>query len=90
MRKIRPGVFLGFTIKPNIYGSLAAHALSECSVINNVSGLGTAFIKKGLLTRIATALYKLALRRSSTVFFQNRDDLDLFVEEGWSAPTKRA
>ena len=46
--------------------------LSGCSVINNVSGLGTAFIKKGLLTRIVTALYKLALRSSSTVFFQNR------------------
>ena len=79
LRKIGPDVFLGFTIKPNIYGSLAAHSLG-IRVINNVSGLGTAFIKKGLLTRIVTALYKMALRRSSTVFFQNREDLDLFVE----------
>jgi len=80
LRKIRPDVFLGFTIKPNIYGSLVAHALGV-KVINNVSGLGTAFIKKGLLTRVAAALYKLALRRSSTVFFQNREDMDLFVRE---------
>lgn len=78
LRKIGAGVFLGFTIKPNIYGSLAARAVGM-RVINNISGLGTAFIRAGLLTRIATALYKLALRGSSTVFFQNRDDLDLFV-----------
>jgi len=79
LRKIRPDVFLGFTIKPNIYGSLAAHLLG-IRVINNVSGLGTAFIKKGLLTRIVSGLYRLALRRSSIVFFQNRDDFNLFVE----------
>ena len=79
LRKIGPDAFLGFTIKPNIYGSLAAQALG-IKVINNISGLGTAFIKKGLLTRIVTALYKAALRRSSTVFFQNREDLSLFVE----------
>ena len=81
LRNIRPDLFLGFTIKPNIYGSLAAHAIG-IKVINNISGLGTAFIKKGLLTRIVTALYRLALRRSSTVFFQNREDLGLFVEGG--------
>ena len=79
LRRIRPVVFLGFTIKPNIYGSLAAHWLG-IRVINNVSGLGTAFIKNGMLTRIATALYTLAFRRSEVVFFQNTDDLNQFVE----------
>jgi glycosyltransferase involved in cell wall biosynthesis len=79
LRRVRPVVFLGFTIKPNIYGSLAAHLLG-IRVINNVSGLGTAFIKQGLLTRIVTALYRLAFRRSSVVFFQNQDDLRQFVE----------
>ena len=79
LRRVRPVVFLGFTIKPNIYGSLAAHWLG-IRVINNVSGLGTAFIKKGMLTRIATALYRLAFRRSAVVFFQNNDDLNQFVE----------
>jgi glycosyltransferase involved in cell wall biosynthesis len=79
LRGIRPAVFLGFTVKPNIYGSLAAHLLG-IRVINNVSGLGTVFIKKGLLTRIVTALYRLAFRRSAVVFFQNRDDLDQFVQ----------
>jgi glycosyltransferase involved in cell wall biosynthesis len=78
LRAIRPNIYLGFTAKPNIYGSLAAHSLG-IPVINNVSGLGTAFIKPGLLTRIVSGLYRLAFHRSATVFFQNRDDLDLFI-----------
>jgi glycosyltransferase involved in cell wall biosynthesis len=78
LRAIRPAAFLGFTIKPNIYGSLAAHALG-IPTINNVSGLGTAFIKQGPVTRVATALYRLALRRASTVFFQNDDDRRHFL-----------
>ena len=78
LRRIRPAAYLGWTIKPNIYGSLAAHALG-IPVINNVSGLGTAFIKRGWLTCIASALYRLAFARSSTVFFQNATDRELFV-----------
>lgn len=75
--KIRPAVFLGFTIKPNIYGSLAARLLG-IKTINNVSGLGTAFIKQGLITRIAIGLYRQALRQAATIFFQNREDRDHF------------
>ncbi|HEX8400915.1 MAG TPA: glycosyltransferase family 4 protein [Allosphingosinicella sp.] len=79
LREIRPDVFLGYTAKPNIYGSIAAHMLG-IPVINNVSGLGTAFIKQGLLTRIVSGLYRLAFARSRTVFFQNPEDRDMFVE----------
>ena len=78
LRAIRPAAFLGFTIKPNIYGSLAARLLG-IPAINNVSGLGTAFIKQGLITRIATNLYRQAFRRSATVFFQNDEDRTQFV-----------
>ena len=78
LKRIQPVAYLGWTIKPNTYGSLAAHALG-IPVINNVSGLGTAFIKQGWLTRVASALYRLAFARSATVFFQNATDRDLFV-----------
>jgi glycosyltransferase involved in cell wall biosynthesis len=81
LRRLRPAVYLGYTAKPNVYGSLAAHALG-IPVINNVSGLGTAFIRKGLLTSVVSGLYRLAFRRSSTVFFQNPEDLNLFVGAG--------
>lgn len=80
LRDLRPVAFLGWTIKPNVYGSLAAHALG-IPVINNISGLGTAFIKINLLTRIVTTMYRAALARSTTVFFQNWHDRDLFVAQ---------
>lgn len=80
-RALGPAALLGFTAKPNIWGSLAAHRL-RIPVINNISGLGTAFIQGGLLERLVSALYARALKRSSTVFFQNPDDRDLFVGRG--------
>lgn len=81
LRRVRPLLFLGFTIKPNIYGSLAAR-LFGVAVINNVSGLGTASIKRGLITRVTTALYRQAFKGSSTIFFQNREDRQEFVGAG--------
>jgi glycosyltransferase involved in cell wall biosynthesis len=80
-RIIRPAAFLGFTSKPNIYGSLAAR-LCGVPVINNISGLGTAFSREGLLQRLVAQLYRFALQRSATVFFQNRDDRELFETKG--------
>ncbi|GGD31891.1 glycosyltransferase family 4 protein [Aureimonas glaciei] len=80
MRAEKPDCFLGWTIKPNIYGTLAAQSLG-IPAINNISGLGTAFIRGGWLSRLAKSLYRLALRRSATVFFQNRDDRALFVDQ---------
>jgi len=81
LRRERPAVFLGYTIKPNVYGSLAAGALG-IPVINNIAGLGTAFHKESYLTTLARMLYRLALRRSSRVFFQNEDDRRQFIAEG--------
>jgi glycosyltransferase involved in cell wall biosynthesis len=79
LRRERPLAFVGFTIKPNVFGSIAAN-LNGIAVINNISGLGTAFVRGGLLLRIAKALYRVALARSKMVFFQNDDDRMLFVD----------
>ncbi|MDQ4086644.1 MAG: glycosyltransferase family 4 protein [Pseudomonadota bacterium] len=78
LKQIRPNAFLGYTAKPNIWGSLAAHSLG-IPVLNNISGLGTAFIEGGVLRRIVSALYRAALRRSAIVFFQNPEDRQLFL-----------
>lgn len=77
LRKLRPVAFLGFTIKPNIYGSLAARTLG-IPAIANISGLGTVFLRRGALLKVVTPLYRLALRRAEVVFFQNPDDFALF------------
>jgi glycosyltransferase involved in cell wall biosynthesis len=81
LKALRPAAFLGFTAKPNIYGSLAAHSLS-IPVINNISGLGSSFTRRTILTRVVTGLYRIALRRSATVFLQNPDDRQLFEDNG--------
>lgn len=74
----RPAAWLSWTIKPNVYGSLAA-GLAGVPAFPNVSGLGTAFIRRNLLTVVVRQLYRLGFRRAATVFFQNQDDRDLFV-----------
>jgi glycosyltransferase involved in cell wall biosynthesis len=89
LRRLRPRAFLGFTVKPNIYGSLAARLLGV-RTINNISGLGTAFMGPGPLNWLVSRLYRLALARSARVFFQNPDDLDLFVAKGLVRPGQAA
>ena len=78
LRTERPNVYLGYTVKPNVYGSLAARALG-IPVINNIAGLGTVFIRGGWLSLFVQSLYRLALSRSQKVFFQNNDDRQLFI-----------
>ena len=77
--KEKPNAILTYTVKPNIYGSIAAK-LFRVAVVNNVSGLGTAFIRGGWLGRIVSFLYKTGLKKSKRVFFQNNDDRDLFLK----------
>jgi len=78
-QKIKPDIVLSYTIKPIIYGNIACRFLG-IKTINNISGLGTVFIKQGLITKIVKLLYRYSLQKSSKVFFQNSDDRDLFVE----------
>lgn len=87
LRSERPLAYLGYTVKPNVYGSLAAHML-RVPVINNIAGLGTTFINDSLVTRIVQTLYRIALRKSRRVFFQNADDLELFVSRGLVPPDR--
>lgn len=85
LKAIQPAAFLGFTAKPNIYGSIAARTLG-IPVINNISGLGSSFGRRTMLTRLVIGLYRNALRGSSVVFFQNPDDRRLFEEAGLVRP----
>jgi glycosyltransferase involved in cell wall biosynthesis len=80
MSKERPDAFLGYTIKPNVYGTLAARSLG-IPTINNISGLGTAFIRESWLTAVVRGLYRTALAGAYCVFFQNDDDRSLFTDQ---------
>jgi glycosyltransferase involved in cell wall biosynthesis len=85
LRRERPDLLFAYTVKPNVYGSIAAGLLG-IPVVNNIAGLGAVFIKDGWLVRLVRGLYRMALRRSAKVFFQNGDDKDLFVEASLIRP----
>lgn len=78
-RRVKPDVVLHYTIKPNIYGAVAAQ-VAGIPAINNVSGLGTVFIVKDYISTIALRLYKFAFKYPQKVFFQNEDDRQLFLD----------
>jgi len=77
MRRVRPVAYLSWTIKPNVYGALAARAIG-IPALPNVSGLGTAFIRSNPLTEVVSLLYRAGFARAATVFFQNADDAAIF------------
>jgi glycosyltransferase involved in cell wall biosynthesis len=78
--KLKPDLVCNFTIKLNIYGSLAAR-LCNIPSIANITGLGTVFITTSIVTFAAKWLYKFALLFPSKIFFQNNEDLNYFFEK---------
>ncbi len=87
-RKIGPDIILHYTIKPNIYGTLAARFVGK-PVINNISGLGTVFLSDNLSSWVARGLLWLTQRSAKKVFFQNNDDMQIFLKY-WFVSRSRA
>lgn len=81
MTLYRPLIVLTYTIKCNIYGGFAA-TLNKTPYIANITGLGTAVENKGLLQVITTKLYKVALKKANTIFFQNQENMDFMITRG--------
>lgn len=79
LKKINPDKVLSYTIKPNIYGGIICQIL-KLEFIPTVTGIGTAFQKDGILKKIVVFLNKLALRKSKKVFFQNKTNLQIYLE----------
>ena len=77
LREEKPDLVITYSIKPNIYGGLACR-MQGIPYVANVQGLGTAFQRKGLATFV-TAMYKAALRKAKTVFFENQANAEIFV-----------
>ncbi|MGR3433963.1 MAG: glycosyltransferase family 4 protein [Shimia sp.] len=87
LRRDRPEALLSWTIKNNVYGGLAARA-TGVPLLPNVTGLGTAFLAGGPMTRVAEALHARAFRAAPVVFYQNRDDRALFEARGLARPAQ--
>ncbi len=81
LRKVRPDYLLSYTVKPVIYGTLAAWITRVPFRFALITGLGYPFQEEGrrlVLRFLVQRLYALALRRAHKVFFQNPDDERLF------------
>lgn len=85
-RELKPDVVLSYTIKPVIYGMLAAGLAGVPGRFAMITGLGYTFIgstmKARLVGLVTRQLYRLSLRRAKRVFFQNPDDRALFEHYG--------
>jgi glycosyltransferase involved in cell wall biosynthesis len=79
LRALRPAAYCGFTIKPNVYGAIAAR-IAGVPAIANVTGLATPYLSEGLVWAVAERLYRIAFRRAHTVFYHNDEDLRLMIE----------
>jgi len=77
LKQERPDLVITYSIKPNIYAGIAC-AMAGIPYCVNVQGLGTAFQRKGL-AQFVTLLYKTALRKAKTVFFENEGNAREFL-----------
>lgn len=84
----KPTLVHHFTIKPNIYGTLAARAAGIPVAVATVTGLGYFWAEDGARSRVVrsglTALYRRALKMADAVIFQNADDRTVLGSGRWS------
>lgn len=85
LRAERPDLVVTYTIKPNIYGGLACR-MARVPYAVNITGLGTAFQKQGMLRRFVVFLYKFALKKAKVVFFENAGNRQIFLDEKIVSP----
>ena len=80
-RSLSTDFIIHYTIKPNIYGSLAARYCNVPSLAIT-TGLGYTFVNDNLVSKIASFLYKVAFRFPKAIWFLNEDDRSEFVKRG--------
>lgn len=85
-KKEKPDVTLGYTVKPVIYGAIAAKRAGVKNINSLVTGGGYTFtaasVKAKVLGVIVRTMYRVSFRKTDHVIFQNRDDLEEFCERG--------
>ena len=81
MKEIKPNIVLGFTIKPNIYGAIAARKYG-IPFVANITGLGIAVENPGLSQMISILLYRYGFKSVQRVFFQNEENKKYFEYHG--------
>lgn len=78
--EVNPDIIFSYTIKPNIYGSIASNG--KYRQVCNITGTGATFLKENLVSKICKFLYRNSVRKCYKVFFQNTGDRDYFIKNG--------
>ncbi|ACV64772.1 glycosyl transferase group 1 [Desulfofarcimen acetoxidans DSM 771] len=81
MQKTKPDIIFSYTIKPNIYGAIASN-ITKNAQICNITGTGSTFMRNNAVSLIAKVMYKISVKKSYKIFFQNIGDRDLFIKNG--------
>ncbi len=79
LKKIEPDVCLTFSIRPAIWGNFITRFL-KIPTITNITGVGPLFTSNNFAYRVARSIYRDALKKTKKVFFQNYDDMGLFIK----------
>lgn len=80
LRTIAPDKIITYTIKPNIFGSIACKIVSKEYFIN-VTGLGSAYYLGGFTKILVSFLYKISINKAKKVFFENVGSRNLFIQD---------
>lgn len=80
-RKLKPELVINYTIKPNIYSSIACRLL-RIKTISVITGLGYVYVRRGWIEKIVDMLYKIALSGNEKIVFQNKEDYEEFLRRG--------
>lgn len=86
-KQLRPSLIIHYTIKPNIYGSLAAKA-AGFPALAITTGLGYTFLNDNIVAKVARCLYNFAFSFPKEVWFLNDDDMQIFLERNLVSPQK--
>lgn len=78
--KVRPDVVLTYTVKPNIYGGIACR-LMRIPYICNITGLGSGYLKNGLVKKIIKILSRISYKKATKIFFQNTSDMNTLIND---------
>lgn len=87
LKRIKPDVVLTFSIRPAIWGNFITRYL-KIPTITNITGVGPLFSSKNIAYRAARSIYRLALKKTAKVFFQNFDDMELFIQNNFVRPER--
>ena len=81
LKEVKPDLVITYTIKPNIYGGAACRKM-HIPYVANITGLGSAIAGGGPLQKLVFSMYRFALQKAGTVFFENEGNRDVLVQAG--------